>query len=268
MSTVSKERPILFATPMVRAILDGSKTQTRRIVNLDRLRVRLPNAVGPDSIPGYTPDCPVVKRGTHCATMNQYGAVSVDTGDRAFLGVRPGEFHFECPFVDGNTSLVDHGNGRQVWTITPREPSRLWVRETFAVLTGNGIRPVYRADGEAPVPNMRWTPSIHMEHRWSRISLEITSVRVERLQEITDADAAAEGARRFDNIPDLNPYGQGPRWSMESPTNTDQCLRTARFAFASLWNSISDETADWDANPWVWVVSFRRVEEAKVRRAG
>ena len=215
-----RERPILFSAPMVRAILGGSKTVTRRIVKW----------------PAWVKD-----EVAAAEALRRHPALG-DFQDGRTRHV------FTCPFgVPGDT---------------------LWVRETFAVLTGNGIRPVYRADGEKPVANMRWTPSIHMERRWSRLTLEVTSVRVERLQSITEADAIAEGARRFDDIPDPHPYGEGPRWSMESPTSTDQCLRTPQFAFASLWNSISDDATDWYANPWVWCVSFKRIESAEARRAG
>jgi hypothetical protein len=96
----------------------------------------------------------------------------------------------------------------------------------------------YQADGNRPEFNGLWKPSIHM-FRWaSRITLEITGVRVERLQDISEADAIAEGCQ-CSGVP-------------ASLTN--------RGAFAKLWESING-TGSWDANPWVWVVEFRRCEQ-------
>ncbi len=206
------DRPMLFSAPMVRAILDGTKTQTRRIVKpqpaFDALR-------------------------EHFTWDN--GRVSTSwSGGRpqaaALLGLR------------GNSPYGIPGD-------------RLWVRETFGVLTGAGHRYVYRADGDEPkqafypdetIPDMRWTPSIHMPRRASRITLEVTEVRVERLNAITQADARAEGVADFDVWGDL--------------TDTDRA--GPRGAFEALWNSINGPTS-WDANPWVWVISFKRAESAK-----
>ena len=99
--------------------------------------------------------------------------------------------------------------------------------------------------------------------RWmSRITLEVTGVRVERVQEISEADAKAEGARYLPDLP-LGPYtGKDvPRWSMEDPTDTDEALGGPRWAFANLWKKINGAES-WAANPWVWVVEFKRVEVA------
>ena len=92
----------------------------------------------------------------------------------------------------------------------------------------------------------------------SRITLEVTGVRVQRLHAITEEDAQAEGARRFDGLPSTHPYGLDARWSMETPESTRECLGTARLAFGNLWNRLNGQGA-WEANPWVWVVEFRKV---------
>lgn len=205
-----KERPILFSAPMVRAILDGRKTQTRRIAK-DPVIGEIVKAGGN---PGYR--------------LCQYG--------------QPGD--------------------------------RLWVRETWARNnnqlsdTHSDTSIAYRADGETRAQDngtdLPWRPSIHMPRRASRILLEVTGVRVERLQDISEEDAIKEGARFFADIPIGVPhrFQDAPRWSMDtSPPNTDHCLPTARVAFGNLWNRINGD-GSWDANPWVWVVSFRLIEGA------
>lgn len=134
---------------------------------------------------------------------------------------------------------------------------RLWVRETWAVATGDvcdgnaAIR--YRADGALEavndhrsdaLPRMlstsdRWRPSIHMPRWASRLTLPVVSVRAERLHDITEADAVAEGVRD----PDL------------------RAAETARVLFADLWNATYGPEA-WDANPWVWRIEFTKGREA------
>jgi hypothetical protein len=132
---------------------------------------------------------------------------------------------------------------------------RLWVRETFAsfrdarrvkptdasyvvFLDGRGLAREGRYSIRAPdafdPARVKWRPSIHMPRWASRILLEITDVRLERLQDISEADAIAEGVDRDDYI-------------------------SARAEYAQLWDSINEERAPWAINPWVWVVSFRRV---------
>lgn len=195
MTTPAKERPILFSSPMVRAILAGRKTQTRRVVE-ERPRKD-----------GVKMNMELLKSiGVGCAC--RFGAV----GDR------------------------------------------LWVRETWLPLWDSGagfltcLFPTgrenspdaykYRADGEAPTNfGAKWRPSIHMPRDASRITLEITGVRVERLQEISEEDAIAEGCQ-CSGVP-------------ASLTN--------RGAYAKLWESLHGP-GSWDANPWVWVIEFTRLK--------
>lgn len=82
-----------------------------------------------------------------------------------------------------------------------------------------------------------------------------------QMDHISEADAIAEGARHFPDLPSIHPYGQDPRWSCGAPTSTDQCLGSARFAFGNLWESING-AGSWDANPWVWCVTFKKLEKA------
>jgi hypothetical protein len=247
-----RERPILFSAPMVRAILEGRKTQTRRVVKPQ------PEYDG-DYFGGFTDS--VNKRGaisggyvlktkkatTSIASFN-LGAYSDMSpygkpGDR--LWVREAfaeeiEFHgSEMPYSDGRPKLI-HAPVDEL----DEEPT--W-RQCH-----------YRATDESPDlqclhkkceggPCMSpWKPSIHMPRWASRITLEITDVRVERLQDISCNDLLAEGS---------------PVCIREYSDRTIGCVG-AREWYRTLWDSINGEGA-WDKNPWVWAVSFRRVEVLK-----
>ena len=200
-----KERPILFNAPMVRALLDGTKTQTRRVVKPQ------PDA-GADK-PRHLGD-----------------------GD--------------WQFVSDINQLADSVPAIRCPYGQPGD--RLWVRETFARIDGQTrpwIETDYRATykhgdrlGDTLGIKKRWTPSIHMPRAASRITLEITSVRVERLQDISGKDCWAEGISEIrekgDEHGDLN--------------------GSVTHDYRALWESINGP-GSWDANPWVWVVEFKRV---------
>jgi len=191
-----KERPILFNAEMVRAILAGRKTQTRRAVK----GMALEWLEDSKFIPEY---------------------VASPDNDM-------------CP----NGKIGD----------------QLWVREAFSAMgsnEGHALPIFYRADGE---DGNKWTPSIHMPRWASRIQLEITNIRLERINQISEDDAKAEGMR-FHHL--YNEWGgvekhpastnSLPQWRWyESPSK----------AFQHLWNSIYK---NWDTNPWVWVIEFKRI---------
>jgi len=197
-----KERPILFSAPMVRAILEGRKTQTRRVCK--------PQPEFNDNAGFILAD----RRGGKWA----YGKGVDHAGT-----VR--NFAHKCPY------------GKQ--------GDLLWVRETFAK---NEVMPIndrpygdfiYRADlNERGVSKWaaNWKPSIHMPRVASRITLEITGIRVEQLQDISGPDCWAEGITH-----DSEKHG--------SVTHTYQ----------DLWVSINGQNS-WASNPWVWVIKFRRIE--------
>ncbi|WP_440030077.1 hypothetical protein [Chromobacterium amazonense] len=126
-----------------------------------------------------------------------------------------------------------------------RPGDRLWVRETFQIMRrgDDWDIPIYRADDIAGHINVAWKPSIHMPRWASRITLEITDVRVERLQDISEADAYEEGA--------TGGHGVIPGYNYNA---------TPLEHFRQIWQKISG-AGSWDANPWVWVVEFKRVEE-------
>lgn len=249
-----KERPILFSAPMVRAILAGAKTQTRRVAKWKPREPRLNLAFSGLSL------------GFYCEPSPSSGWVLRSRGAGACWNDRTYPLH--CPYG--------------------KPGDRLWVRETFGILTGNGLRTVYRADGQpmtsggtVPVADMKWHPSIFMRRHQSRITLEVTGVRVERLQAITEDDAKAEGAAHR-----IAPGGDlaGAFSHVDTPIGY-------RNHFRDLWDAINgkprpmldddDEPVlddnqrpimvapqSWASNPWVWVVEFRRVEaDAKGRAA-
>lgn len=194
-----KERPILFSAPMVRAILDGSKTQTRRVVNKKHLaQIDL-------------------SRGAVVANWSKpmpYG----QTGDR--LWVRESFWGCDLPGYGDQPCVVydDEWEGKEY---KPAEP-RPWGRKFGRI------------------------PSIHMPRESSRITLEVNGVRVERLQDISEADAKAEGAPGYEEGVDAPPPDGEHEWSY-------------RASFQRLWESINGP-GSWDLNPWVWAVELKRFE--------
>ncbi|OWF79180.1 hypothetical protein B4900_10935 [Yersinia rohdei] len=134
---------------------------------------------------------------------------------------------------------------------------QLWVRETFGKYRAAPSGFVYRADGELPCGDPeRWTPSIHMPRWASRINLLITGVRVERLQDISEQDALAEGLK-------TGKFGNENNWQDGFYMPGDnQPHFSAKLAFRELWDSIygQKEGENWQANPWVWVIEFERME--------
>lgn len=232
------DRPILFSAPMVRAILDDKKTQTRRLVK----------------------------------DQAEYELV-------LFLRVQDG-------YPDGRPRFVfESDGGEPVGIVCPYGQSgdRLWVRETWAHVFGHeesesweqptkyfvvdgwhkniaatNAGPVfYEADGYDE-PSWPWRPSIHMPRWASRLTLEVTGVRVERLQDISDDDARAEGVERNDLI--ISGFDEGIRYR-DYAGNDDMAewFSDPVRSYRTLWESIHGPVS-WDANPWVWVVEFQRAE--------
>lgn len=203
------ERPILFSDAMVRAILEGRKTQTRRVLK------------------------PQPPAGAHSPGLVLFPA---DGGSACVFDVPLNSpvYRHECPYGQP-------GN-------------RLWVREAFALHAHGAKDPAghpivfYRAQGDQIMQGNRWRPSIHMPRWASRIILDITDIRVERVQDISENDARAEGVREMAeySMP-RNPYEPG---ICDDPRN----------AYRILWDQINAKRGyGWDVNPWVWVVEFKRV---------
>ena len=232
------ERPIIFSGAMVRAILDGHKTQTRRVVKLPDGDVR--------NVRYWAPPSGRSQEGWADPGVNYHSY-----GDHGKL---IGNHIDPCPYGQPGDRLWVRETMILNWARTPKE---------HAVAT-------YAADGAVVESVEAWPwkrntlASRHMPRRASRLLLEVKAVRVERLQDITNEDAIAEGARRFDNIPlgDLDKrFSQSAgRWSMESPKSTGQCLGAPEYAFANLWQKLNSKRGyDWYTNPWVWVIEFERV---------
>jgi hypothetical protein len=112
---------------------------------------------------------------------------------------------------------------------------------------------------------LKWRPSIFMPRTACRTLLEITSIRVEKLMDITDEDAIAEGATYYPDIPLGWGHSDKARWSMEgNPKDTAHCLASPRFAFLNYWDKLNKKRGfGIEAKPWVWVVSFKKVEVEK-----
>lgn len=204
--TTQTEKPILMSAPMVRAILDGRKTQTRREIKLK------PPYDHPSSWP----------------FVSKY-----KDGGWVWTDFRP--------TVKDLDILKQNGNGRNCPHGQPGD--RLWVRETFLNNALEGYDPVYfyRADGDDKPEGRQWKPAIFMPRQASRITLEITQVGVERLQEISDSDAFAEGVG---STIERNVSTHFPGKFIE--------------LYRELWESINGK-GSWQANPWVWVIHFKRV---------
>ncbi|HDS0941037.1 TPA: hypothetical protein QDZ12_004337 [Pseudomonas putida] len=212
----AKERPILFSGHMVRAILNGQKTVTRREIK------------------------PSMRSADSSFELHQQEDESwrpMHTFDESCMDAKGTEHPIVCPYGQPG--------------------DRLWVREAWlADAQLDSIAPrdlsqgepiLYPADGSARqtgcvmVSQGRGRPSIHMPRWASRILLEITAVRVELLQDITEEQAEAEGVNFLRHVPDA-----------------DETL-TASQLFECLWSSINGDES-WNGNPWVWVVEFKRIE--------
>lgn len=245
MTRAPRERPILFSGEMVRAILDGRKTMTRRVME-------------------------------HQPYSNTIGW--------RVKGDPSGDLLCYNDFLPPSATLLDVGRGRNRYTTSFEEQGdnwegicpygvpgdRLWCRETFCLETcrevgwydpphkdGRPLRvseddawgrhweqPHYRATDPPPElayedsnePEVRWKPSIHMPRWASRLMLEVAEVRIERVQNISTTDIGAEGINLHNN------------------------RRGARAEFRDLWDSLNAKRGyGWDANPWVWVIGFRRL---------
>ncbi|EOZ9987756.1 TPA: hypothetical protein MDT59_002293 [Klebsiella pneumoniae] len=233
------ERGMIFNGEMVRAILDGRKTQTRREVklNLD----------------------------ISCLATTYDWATSLAANH--YQGLTEEQIQQKAESLRGVIHPVILDNGQMVSIICPhgKPRDRIWVRETFCPVDDTqygGEKWVdYRATpkfeashpaGWDSAPNdaeaLKWRPSIHMPRWASRILLEITDVRVERLNAINEHDAQAEGVAKL----------RGGFWKHYQPGWTQHQL-SARGSFVTLWKSIYGDES-WNSNPWVWVISFERIE--------
>lgn len=209
------DRPIIFSAPMVRALLEGRKTQTRRVL---KLAGRSPEFIGPRGCEA-DPTC--------------WGW---ETPDGYFITVEG----------DEKDHAPEWRNGWRDWAGAYAPGNRLWVRESITRQeTDQGVGyQTYAADGSKVWPLTQWfhrrnaVPSIHMPRWASRLTLTVTDVRVQRLQDISEEDAVAEGVDAI---------------SMEDVPR--QAAMSRRSDFGALWNSLHGAGA-WDANPWIIALTF------------
>jgi hypothetical protein len=238
-----KYRPILFSATMVRAILAGTKTQTRRVVK------GAPNDWAPTHPQTLYPTV-VDSHGDEQPGSESYGAGNSDgdcwircpygqPGDR--LWVRETFYCDDAFFPDGLPVSCRWREVEGQRVAIPLEEQRAEMLESM----------YYRADGEpewegteSPTP---WRPSIHMPRWASRITLEVTGVRVERLNACSADDAKAEGIGEFIG-----------GWACLSDDAPQQAGSTPQEGYRHLWETING-AGSWNANPWVWVIEFKRV---------
>ena len=214
-----KEIPILFSTPMVQAILEDRKFMTRRVIKPQ------PLWIGESNIPFKTPDADpkgIIKF--------PYG----QPGDR--LWVRETWQLYNVDYKDElGTSMIleDEWEGQMPKT-------KPWLTQIL-----------YKATEIIEGWRAKWRPSIFMPRWASRIDLEVVSVRVERLQDLTEEDAKAEGIEKGNTY-----YYGDPHPVKGSP----KCYNTAKEAFAGLWDSLNAKRGfGWEQNNWLWVVEFKRI---------
>jgi hypothetical protein len=230
-----KERPILFSAPMVRALLDGSKTQTRRV---------LKQATGPSLSVGIEDESGVAELSwlsgngpghDVCETIKRVPCPYGQPGDR--LWVR------ETYFAFGRwETRFSAKKGRDEWHFVDMT---MECGKTYAYAADGAPHDFKKGNQRSTITPAWWKrPAIFMPRAACRITLEITGVRVERLQDISEADAIAEGLTCKSGL-----YATpGEIWHIDP-----------RKAYRDLWESINGP-GSWDANPWVWVIEFKRVQ--------
>ena len=238
-------KPILFNTEMVRAILEGRKSCTRRIVKPQQLIGMLPDKcknVAPEEFLKekklmFKPYCDM----TDIELINSAYIAPYQPGD--ILYVRETWEHFDCCCCEGD----EHGNCYQ-------EPQQNVLNKSYGCY-------MYRATDEI-YGDARWHPSIHMPKEAARIWLKVTDVRVERLQDVTEEQACMEGTDPWDEACYEN-NGWYPTFSDPDSGGDPNMID----GFHKLWNStIKKSDIDrygWDANPWGCVIEFERCEKPK-----
>lgn len=224
------DRPIIFSAPMVRALLDGRKTQTRRVSGLQDVNQR-PDAwslhnVGPL---GYM---------AKPSAKGKFGATFESREiEHGTLMVCPQKL----PFGVGDRLYV-----REAHAIVPASAYRLSDGvEQRATPDSPDTAVIFREGFDRSAGGLRWRPSIHMPRWASRLTLTVTDVRVQRLQAISEADAVAEGVERWGLA----------TWKDYTSDGATHVVLNCRHSFSTLWNSLHGHEA-WDANPWIAAYTF------------
>lgn len=259
--TMISTKPILFNTEMVKALLDGRKSVTRRVVK-----------------PQPKMQLSYICSGCGCGRWNYPPENCVEQGG----------WDEKYRRIDG---LTAEGNA-MFWTPPFHADDILYVRETWAAWSrAEGLVPklYYKADGNAP-DSIKWKPSIHMPKEAARIFLRVTNVRVERLQDITVDGALSEGTSGVEpppicqkdvSYPDSFPKGFD-MWDGDRQEDWIQSTARARYIgwcdyadrllkkFGNIWDSTIPKAKlpvyGWEANPWVWVIEFERFSKEEAKR--
>lgn len=236
---MSGARPIIFSGSMVRALLTGTKTQTRRVVKLPRER----GAWEPTTIGGA---------GVHTSRGEPFAEQS------AAWNTATGRV-IACPYGSPGGSLYV----KETWKPVARREGAEHLRYGVAFAADGAVvwqSAPTRVLGSGPLPALhvgaptRWRSPLHLRRYNSRITLEVVSVRLERLQAITEEDARAEGVQRLT-------CDFGEAWGGAVTGDGGRVpMATARDAFQCLWDEINGKRAPWASNPYCWAVEFRRVQ--------
>lgn len=236
-----KEAGLMFKAPLVRAILSGQKTQTRRVVK-------------PQPAPGQG-----MVNAAYCGHPNLWLRDGpCDEADPAYewhcpMGQPGDRIYVRETFVQGFKTDPSTGDLLQWGSDGEELPMTTWFRATDGGISWS--------DDDGWETNVPWKPSIHMPKDLARIWLEITDVRVERLQQITDADALAEGVDRTNtSIPGYARERFQRLWDSTTgrpalPANTN----SKRYARVKHWLDTHPDTTGWGANPWVWAIDFKTI---------
>ncbi|KJZ31604.1 hypothetical protein TW83_08075 [Paracoccus sp. S4493] len=203
------DRPILFSGPMIRALLDGRKTQTRRVIT---------------------------KKAAHNALAIFGADFLLLPGNVDLIGYAPSD---RLWVKEGWNSFAFSEDGEEAWP-TKTIPSADEMAEIREAAYRVDVQAVYRESDRARqwFADQKWRPSIHMPRWASRLTLTVTDVRVQRLQDISGTDAIAEGIDPVESL------------------DSEYVAFHARTSFEALWDSLNADRAPWDSNPWVVAITF------------
>lgn len=222
-----RERPILFSGPMVRAILDGRKTQARRIVK--------PQPVNDAFSVGYY----------HATCVDRYGEEYPSCSEDFGIVETDGEWYIKCPYGEPGDRLWIK-TGYQTQFDEHRNATSWSIESGFITTQGKPLSKSGKQKRDGGHPSMFMPFWLSQELKLPM--LEITSIRVERLQDISEADAMAEGCERIElGSFEIDGHPVHPMTSSYAES------------FQKLWGSINGPES-WSANPWVWVIEFRRLQ--------
>jgi len=229
-----KERPIIFSGEMVKAILNGKKTMTRQVVKTQP-----------------RDECTEIATSA-CFGHVEYRSTSEDRQTQSILA------KIKCPYG--------------------KIGDRLWVRETHHVVGGiadyeieeikQGLQDVknfvsYKTDGYGNPCDGGWTTPMFMPRWASRILLEIIDIRVERLQDISEADALKEGIRNYNFEMEDSPDTYVGYTHLQKDDGKSTLYKTPAIAFERLWDTLNAKKGyPWSSNPWVWAIEFKVIEVA------